>query len=180
MAKWKTDARLWEEYAVAREKYGKSSKEAKTRRWILKEIDEWNKPLEPLQFLSKVKVGKEERREILMIAKERSAAIYEEKKRYRLLPEQNIPQFRGFSVNWELYRPYDENYNDYDCRTERAIIWHKMTAEEEYSFHAQFEIEFYDPYCDGRDCTGAPFTSWMKFLRCTDRTIVLHRINYDV
>jgi hypothetical protein len=88
--------------------------------------------------------------------------------------------FRKYPVKWQNYRAYDESYNCYDCQTLKTVLPWKLTKEEEVEFREQFSVEYYDPYCDGRDCTGAPFTSWMRFLRCSDRTVILHRINYDV
>ena len=83
-------------------------------------------------------------------------------------------------LDFKIYRGYDENFNSYDCRTFKAVIDHKITKEEEQELEDELWVHFRDPYCDGRDCTGAPFTSWIKFLRCSDRTIVLHRIDFDV
>ena len=87
---------------------------------------------------------------------------------------------RPTGVEWELFRPHDERYNSYDGITKRMVVPYRMTEEEEKEFEEEHWIHFHDPYCDGRDCTGAPFTSWMKFMRCSDRTIVLHCISYDL
>ena len=62
----------------------------------------------------------------------------------------------------------------------KTVLPWKLSDEEERDFREQFWIEFHDPYCDGRDCTGAPFTGYMSFMRCTDRTVILHCIEYDV
>lgn len=87
--------------------------------------------------------------------------------------------YEGKPIIWKAFRPYDEDYNNYDCLTEITTIMHRFTAEDERKFREYFWIHFHDPYRDGRDCTGAPFTGWMKFLRCKDRTIIIHKVNYD-
>ncbi len=89
-------------------------------------------------------------------------------------------RWKGEPVIWKAFRPYDENYNSYDYKTEIVTIMHRMSVREKRDFENQFRIYFRDPYCDGRDCTGAPFTGWMKFLRCKDRTVIIHHVNYDV
>lgn len=83
-------------------------------------------------------------------------------------------------LKFNYYRPYDEDFNSYDRVTFKAVIDHKITDEEEKDLREELTVEFHDPYCDGRDCTGAPFTGWLKFYRCSDRTIVLHTIEFDV
>ena len=88
--------------------------------------------------------------------------------------------YEGNPIIWKPFRPNDEAYNSYDCRTEITTIMHRMSAEDEKEFREAFWIHYVDPYCDGRDCTGAPFTGWMKFLRCKDRTIIIHKIEYDL
>lgn len=95
-------------------------------------------------------------------------------------PLDNYDKWKGEPVIWKPFRPYDDNYNDYDCKTEIVTVMHRMTVREKRDFEREFWINFHDPYCDGRDCTNAPFTSYMKFLRCKDRTIIIHRICYDV
>ncbi len=105
------------------------------------------------------------------------------KKQAKRLQEESYQQddlFCGKSVIWESFRPCDEDYNSYDDITNKCVLPWKLSKDEEREFRDAFWVEFHDPYCDGRDCTGAPFTSWMRFLRCTDRTIVLHKISYDV
>lgn len=88
--------------------------------------------------------------------------------------------YNDAGLSWSLYRPHDQQFNDFDCVTFKAIIDHKLTQEEEKELREILYVEFHDPYCDGRDCTGAPFTGYLQFLRCSDRTIVLHHVNFDV
>ncbi len=92
----------------------------------------------------------------------------------------NCETFNGIEVKWEDFRPYDEDYNSFDRNSQKVVMPWRFTPEEENEFRERFSIEFHDPYCDGRDCTGAPFTGWMKFLKCKDRTIILHNILYDL
>ena len=87
--------------------------------------------------------------------------------------------YEGKPIIWKAFRPMDEDYNSFDCRTEICTIMHRFTEEDEREFREYFWIHFHDPYGDGRDCTGAPFTGWMKFLRCKDRTVIIHHVNYD-
>ena len=83
-------------------------------------------------------------------------------------------------IEWTLFRPYSEEWCNYDSVTKKCTLPYRLTDDEKREFEESYWIHFHDPYCDGRDCTGAPFTSWMRFFRCSDRTIVLHRINFDV
>lgn len=113
-------------------------------------------------------------------AKEFRTTILKEPRIYYVNGYELFDRWKGEPVLWKAFRPYDEDYNSYDCRTEIVTIMHRMTVREKRDFEREFWIHFHDPYCDGRDCTGAPFTGWMKFLRCKDRTIIIHHINYDV
>ena len=88
--------------------------------------------------------------------------------------------FDNQPIIWKPFRIADEDYNSYDCRTEITTIMSRLSEEDEREFREYFWVHYRDPYGDGRDCTGAPFTGWMKFLRCKDRTIIIHKVNYDV
>lgn len=172
---WVNSRKAWQTYAAIRNELGKESREAKRmKRLLKKDIPSWNEVFDDISSLPR-----EKRKMALVKAKASSKSIYEKAKKYNFfLPEPE--KFCGETVVWEPFRPYDEDYNSYDVRTERTIIRHKMTKEEAHNFEDQFWIHFVDPYCDGRDCTGAPFTAWFQFLRCEDRTIILHRINFDL
>ena len=87
--------------------------------------------------------------------------------------------YEGKPIIWKVFRPMDEDYNSFDCRTEICTIMHRFTEEDERKFREIFWVHFHDPYGDGRDCTGAPLTVWMQFLRCKDRTVIIHHIGYD-
>ncbi|ADL35969.1 hypothetical protein bpr_II029 (plasmid) [Butyrivibrio proteoclasticus B316] len=83
-------------------------------------------------------------------------------------------------LKFELFRPNDDYTNSYDGCTWKAVIDHRITEDEQNEYDEELRIHFRDPYCDGRDCTGAPFTTWLRFFKCEDRTVVFHRICYDV
>ncbi len=104
------------------------------------------------------------------------------KKQLRPVPVINhhVYPYENAGLDFKMYRPYDPDDNGYDCVTYKAVIDHRITDQEKRELEDELWIHFYDPYCDGRDCTGAPFTSWIRFFCCTDRTIVIHRISYDV
>lgn len=120
------------------------------------------------------------RRENPRKAKEFRTKILKEPRVYYHEDYDPYDYYKGKPIIWKAFRPYDEQYNSYDCRTEITTIMHRMDEEDEREFREYFWIHFVDPYCDGRDCTGAPFTGWIKFLRCKDRTVIIHHINYDV
>ena len=95
--------------------------------------------------------------------------------------DDNMDIFGGYiEIKWTPFRPYDEEWNAYDFRTEKCILPVRLTDDEINAFREHYWITFHDPYCDGRDCTGAPFTGYMRFYRCADRTVVIHRIDYDL
>lgn len=108
-------------------------------------------------------------------------ALAKAKKAYR--PDRKVRDpypYENAGLKFDFFRPYDDRFNDYDCRTYKAVLDHKVTEEEEKELREHLTVEFCDPYCDGRDCTGAPFTRWLEFYKCEDRTIVLHKIVFDV
>ena len=115
-----------------------------------------------------------------VMAKKFKAKVLKEPRVYYHEDYDNNDYFDNQPIIWKPFRWADENYNSYDCRTEITTIMHRFTEEDEREFREYFWITYHDPYCDGRDCTGAPFTGWMKFLRCKDRTVIIHHINYDV
>lgn len=182
-----TDRRKWGLYASFRNEFGKKSREARLVRTTLKSVPGYNEPFRALEKtlfqLEKdgVALSLKARKDALLDAKCKCAEEYAWQKSMHLLPEQAWkPMFAGEEVIWTNFRSHDESYNSYDHYTKRTVINHHMTDKEENEFREKFWIHFQDPYCDGRDCTGAPFTSYMKFLRCKDRTVILHRVNLDL
>ena len=119
------------------------------------------------------------RRENPKMAREFKTKVLKEPRTYYVDEYDPYDYYEGKPIIWKAFRPMDENYNSFDCRTEITTIMHRFTEEDEREFRECFWIHFHDPYGDGRDCTGAPLTGWMKFLRCKDRTIIIHHINYD-
>ena len=94
-------------------------------------------------------------------------------------PCDNYDYYENEPIVWKPFRVADEQYNSFDCATEITTIMHRFTEDDEREFREYFWIHFHDPYGDGRDCTGAPFTQYMQFLRCKDRTVIIHHIGYD-
>ena len=114
---------------------------------------------------------------ILEKAKERAKEKLENWERWH---RYDADMFRGKEVVWERFRPYDEDYNAYDHECFKTVLPWKFSEEDEEAFREEYTVIFHDPYGDGRDCTGAPFTGWMKFLRCKDRTFIYHCIEKDL
>ncbi len=85
-----------------------------------------------------------------------------------------------YPLEWEYYRPYDEDYNSYDQFTQRCILPFKVTEEEKAELREGLWVHFRDPYCDGRDCTGAPFTSWIQIYTTAEKTFIYHKISLDL
>ena len=119
---------------------------------------------------------------LAIIAKAREEEASQQKQMDSFLTEQDSFDCNGKSckVNWYIFRQDDSKYNDYDGCTDICMIPWKMNKKEQSVFEKQHWVKFYDPYNDGRDCTGAMFSSSMKFLRCHDRTYVIHHMSYDV
>lgn len=57
-----------------------------------------------------------------------------------------------------------------------------MTEEEQEEYVAENWEHFYDPYGDGRDCTGAWFTTSLRCIPVPEanKTIVIHRKHCDI
>ena len=89
-------------------------------------------------------------------------------------------EFQGKIYSWSDFRTMDLDYNSYDHYTKLVILPWKLSKADEEQFREENVIHFVDPYCDGRDCTGAPFTGYMKFLRCSDRTWIIHHVDLDL
>lgn len=170
-----------EMYAKVRNLYGKNdprTKEAKDRATVVN-------PIYAVVYLAHnlYHSGQCSKDKLLkIIAKSREEEASQQKQMDSFLTEQNLFDFNGKSckVDWYVFRQDDINYNDYDACTDICMIPWKMDKKEQSAFEKQYWINFCDPYNDGRDCTGAMFSSYMKFLRCHDRTYVIHRMLYDV
>lgn len=89
--------------------------------------------------------------------------------------------FNGYELKWEPYRLYDESYNSYDGYTEICRLPFRATEEEKKELEEDIWIHFRDPYGDGRDCTGAPFTNYIQIMTTSKpETIIVHSVGYDV
>lgn len=88
--------------------------------------------------------------------------------------------YKGYPLEWEMYQPYKEEFNSYDCVTFRCVIPVKLTDEECEEIREDLWEHWYNPYNDGRDCTGVWFTSSISFYRCEGKTIIHHTKHCDV
>ena len=114
--------------------------------------------------------------EVLAACKKNYQKEVEREKAWAVKPE----TYGGYPLNWELFRPYDQDFNDFDRVTAKCVIPIRLSDEEVKGLKEDLYEPFVDPYCDGRDCTGAWFTGYIKVLRCADRTYIIHCKHCDV
>ena len=88
--------------------------------------------------------------------------------------------YKGYELNWETYKPDNECYNSFDCWTGKCELPVKLSDEECKELHDGLWEHFHDPICDGRDCTGAWFTTSIRFFRAPQKTIILHEKQCDM
>ncbi len=105
---------------------------------------------------------------------------YETELGYYRRPESHHETYKGHPLIWEMYRPYKEEFNWIDIKTLRCVVPVKLTDEECEEIREGLWQHWYNPYDDGRDCTGVWFTSSISFYRCTDRTIIQHTLHKDI
>ncbi len=89
-------------------------------------------------------------------------------------------KYKNHPLNWKLFRPYDTDYNDFDTATFKCEIPERLSDEECKDLKEELWEYFYNPHDDGRDCSGVWFTSWIKVLRCSNKTVIYHRKSCDV
>lgn len=78
---------------------------------------------------------------------------------------------------WRVRYP-DDGY--YDSRYVKYKLPFIMSEEEKKEFIEDEWCHWYNPYNDGRDCTGVWFTNRIKLIDCGNETIVIHVQNCDV
>lgn len=88
--------------------------------------------------------------------------------------------YKGHPLIWDYYQPYKEEFCSWDRVTLRCIIPEKLTDEECKEIREGLWEHWYNPYNDGRDCTGVWFTSSISFYRCEGKTIIHHTKHCDV
>ena len=69
--------------------------------------------------------------------------------------------YKGYSLKWECFRPFDERFNDpgYGQETQICTLPFRATKSDKEALKEMIYTPFVDPYCDGRDCTGAMYTN---------------------
>lgn len=75
---------------------------------------------------------------------------------------------------------YRWHYTDYDRAYAKLVIPYEMTDDEIKEFTCEEWMHWYNPYDDGRDCTGVWFTSGIRCFRCDGKTIIYHFKSCDV
>lgn len=83
-----------------------------------------------------------------------------------------------YSADYPTWRAY--NADDYDRRYCVYIIEGHMNDAEKEAYKESNWVHWYNPYDDGRDCTGIWFTSYIKLVDCGSNTAVIHWQNCDV
>lgn len=71
-------------------------------------------------------------------------------------------------------------YTDYDASIGKLVIDRVLSDEEWDELREHTWVNWYNPYDDGRDCTGIWFTAWMRRFTVAGKTIIYHRMACDV
>lgn len=79
--------------------------------------------------------------------------------------------------NWRCRYP-DDGYGD--TRYVKYKLPYILSPEEKEEFIKEQWCHWYNPWNDGRDCTGVWFTSYIKLIDAGNETIVIHVQNCDV
>ncbi|AOZ97925.1 hypothetical protein [Butyrivibrio hungatei] len=87
--------------------------------------------------------------------------------------------YKGYELKWEHFMPYDDDYNAFDHETLRCVLPFRATEEDKKALRELIYIPFRDPYCDGRDCTGARFTGSLRIYTTQEKTFIYHIIEVD-
>lgn len=93
---------------------------------------------------------------------------------------EHTPEYNVYEEDsmWEMaIVGKDGGYDGYTVKT--FVPMHMSEAEWE-TFRNYFWRGWYNPYDDGRDCTGVKFTVWMDRYEVPNGTWVYHRIGIDV
>lgn len=80
-------------------------------------------------------------------------------------------------------RPEDDwksHGEDYDRRYSKKVLPYEMTTEQAEQYREEEWWHWYNPYEDGRDCTGVWFTSAIKIFPVAGKTFIYHFQNCDV
>lgn len=68
----------------------------------------------------------------------------------------------------------------YDRRMAKIVVDHEMNDEEINEYKEEKWCYWYNPWNDGRDCTGVWFTVWIDFFRVNGKTIIYHWQERDI
>lgn len=133
--------------------------------------------------LELVKEGKESElkkpvTDILAKCKENHKRDLEYRRNFESTPD----TYKGFPLNWKCFRPSDTRFNDpgYGHETQICTLPFRASEGDKKALRELIYTPFVDPYCDGRDCTGAMFTGGIDIYTTDSKTVILHRIYYDV
>lgn len=74
----------------------------------------------------------------------------------------------------------DWHYTDYDRRYCKEVLDHELTEDEWAEYQYDNWQHWYNPYDDGRDCTGVWFHTRMKRFILPGKTIIYHFQGCDV
>ena len=116
--------------------------------------------------------------EILHTCQMNHMAAVREKEMFKHEPD----TYKGCPLDWKCFRPFDEEFNDpgYGHETQICTLPFRATESDKKALKELIYTPFVDPYCDGRDCTGAMFTNGIDIYTTSEKTVILHRISYDV
>lgn len=91
-------------------------------------------------------------------------------------------KYYGYPLKWDYFRPYDERFNDpgYGNETLICTLPFKATEEDKKQLRELIWVNFHDPYCDGRDCTGAKWTTSLRIYTTAEKTVILHELATDI
>ncbi len=113
--------------------------------------------------------------EILEKCKQNRASDIEYYKNF----QRSYDTYKGYTLKWETFMPREECYNSFDVTTEKCVLPFKATEEDKKALYELIYTPFRDPYCDGRDCTGAWFTRWLNIYTAGDKTFIYHKMDCD-
>ena len=113
--------------------------------------------------------------DILAKCKKNYKTEVEREKQWTPRPE----TYGGYPLNWVLFRPLDQDYNDYDRVTLKTEIPIRISKEEANELEKALFEPFYNPYDDGRDCSGVWFSTSVRAYRCANKTIIFHTKHCD-
>lgn len=92
--------------------------------------------------------------------------------RLKLREQYRAEEYNRSEFNW--------HYNDYDSRWGKVVYEGEWGDEEIAEYIDDEWVHYYNPYDDGRDCTGVWFTSWIKVFTVDGKTIIYQLQSCDL